>query len=291
MPSLPSNPSIPLPAKPAAGAHRVPRSAKAFTLTEILVACAIMGILSVILFSALSEVTNVISLAQGKTTTYQDVRTVMEQMSRELQQAIPYDNPDHVPTFVATNSYVTGVSDGHLHFIAVIDNTSGQEEVEVHYIYDGENTLYKALVPYGSGSSAWDIDAGPSSGWLPDRWWRDTPDWSPYSTVLKSSTFYTPVLDGVKSFQFLVWTNTVTPCAHGIYPPCFNTTIPIGAANACIHAQSWQTNMLPAYIQVNLEVFDGQVIRRWGTAANAFTKVPNQVRSFHNLVCFPRSTE
>jgi type II secretory pathway pseudopilin PulG len=148
---------------------------QAFTALEMLVATFVLSLLSIILFTTLDSVTKVTTTAQGKSLVYQDIRTVLDGVAREMQQAIPISS--------GSNDAFRGGS-GELHFIATIDNNKGYEEVEVHYQLSG-GTLKKTMT-YGD-DSAWDFDN-------PGAW---------YTTV--GTLGYAPILEGVKDFKFEFW--------------------------------------------------------------------------------------
>ncbi|MDD2706515.1 MAG: hypothetical protein PHV34_00785 [Verrucomicrobiae bacterium] len=243
------------------------RGRGAFSVLEMLVASALLSVISVILFTTLSQVTDATAGAQSKALLYQNTRMGVEQLGRELQQAAPYI-PD--PPVGGHNAFVC--KPDNLHFIAVIDNNKGYEEVEVHYIYDGTNALLKSVVPYDgtSGTPQWNIDLST---------WMNTPGIDDQDS--NGDKYFTPVLEGVKAVNFMMWTNAPPDLTN---PNNFSAWNP-GPAN------------IPTYINVEIKMYDPQVIRRWGSAANAWTKLSfaspgmhtNLLRTFNILVHLPRS--
>lgn len=251
----------------------------AFTLVEMLVAVALLGMIASLLFFSLDQVSRATASGLGKATMYQDLRTVADQMSRELQQAIPFVAVDG---FGNTNSIFVGRTtlpqgtagnDAQVHFVATIDNNTGYEEVEVHYMYDGTNTLWKAFA-YGSTNTttAWDFQS-PSAfdnglpGIASGTWGR---------TPLPYSTDYSPVLYGVKSctFQFSSDPATLT-----------NSNVAL--------TKDWlgRGPSIPSYVKVSLVVFDAAVLRRWGSADQVPVSLTNLARSSTFFVQLPRSVE
>lgn len=228
----------------------------AFTLIEMLAAMALLGLISSLLFFSLDQVTRATTQGLGKSTMYQDARTVIDQMSRELQQAIPYVAIIPPPPAIggATNNIFIAEtlpppSPSQIHFVATIDNNTGYEEAEVHYYYDGSNTLYKALTLYGT--NIWDFQDNPILGGTGPGSWDQTP--LPPPPIPGPTDPYAPVLDGVQSLSFNFWTNSP-----------LSGDIPVNLWLA-------KKNSIPAYVEVTLVVYDANVIRRWGSADKATT--------------------
>ncbi len=232
---------------------------RAFTLVEMLVAVALLAMISSLLFFSLDQVSRAAAGGLGKATMYQDLRTVTDQMGRELQQAIPLVAVTSVG--VTNNIFVAGAytTEQHLHFVATIDNNTGHEEVEVHYVYDGTNALWKALTYYGS--AFWDFQTVQSSCDF-NTGWDQTP-------TLSAPDQYAPVLLGVKAltFEFTSSTNSVLPY--------------------------WKNEKynLPAYVRVSLLVFDSSILRRWGSAHLVPDSLTNQARRTEFFVQLPRQNE
>lgn len=244
-----------------------------FSLLEILVATALLSFISIFLFSTLNTLTNTVSSEQHRSRSFQDARTVVDQMGRELQQTI-------TGFFGPTNAYhdvFHAISTGNfgdpseLHFLAVLDNSAGHEEVEVHYRFDGTNTLYKSLVlakwPNGSVDvKNWDFNT--------NRDWKDTPK-------PDDLTMYSPVLEGVRSMELKFW------------------RVPYGPQNDdALIRTSWpdthpwcQTNFAPSFADIVIKAYDQSLIKKFGTALDVPVTMTNNLRNFHFIVQIPRSEE
>lgn len=251
----------------------------AFTLVEMLVSTALLGLIASLLFFSLDQVSRATSGGLGKATMYQDVRTTVDQMSRELQQAIPYVAVDGSG---ATNNIFLGKTaawpqnhtatcDAQMHFVATIDNNTGYEEVEVHYMFDGTNTLWKALTYYGGTNSDWDfqkdVNFNTSLNGINVGSWARTP--IPYD--ISASQPYAPVLNGVWACRFEFSSST----------------------NSASFSDSWLGNhqAIPGYVRVTLMVFDSSILRRWGSANKVPNTQTNLVRTIEFLVQLPRANE
>jgi prepilin-type N-terminal cleavage/methylation domain-containing protein len=283
-----------------------------FTVLEMLVATAILAGMSFMLFTALDHITDTIQKAHSRTANYQDTRMILDQMSRELQQAIPGNygggnsNPpiyNHI--FYAREAGGARSTAGFglpnpsgLHFIAVIDNQEGHEEVEVHYHYDNENTLWKCMIPYpqtmpapaadwtAADHNPWDFVV-PMGGRAP---WHNTPEAAPNM----DTRYYTPILTGVYKMTFQTWVTEALPTKDNMveadWPDYFQP---------CDHEDFPTYNTIPNFIRVNLEVFEPHVIKRFGTAQKAYTelekigtgKAKEYLKTYSIMVQLPRSRE
>lgn len=232
-------------------------SSPGFTIIEMLAAIAILTILSALLFSSLNMVTKTTSAEMGRSTIYQDARIVIDQMGRELQAAVPIvadiGGGTESNIFQASSRSISGESS--IHFVAAIDNSTERNEVEVHYYYDGDNTLYKSLVFYDSGFN-WDFESNFN--------WINTPKLP--TRPIPADCKYAPILEGVKSFTFQIWTDLALP--------------PL---------TSWQAKRsdIPAYVRITIEAYDPNIIRRWKSARLVGKAQANLVRSFSSLVILP----
>jgi prepilin-type N-terminal cleavage/methylation domain-containing protein len=248
-----------------------------FTLVEMLVSTALLSLIAGLLFFSLDQVSRATSGGLGKATQYQDLRTAVDQISRELQQAIPYVAVD---SFGSTNSIFLGKctwpnvgnsdGDAEMHFVATIDNNTGYEEVEVHYRYDGTNALWKCLTYYGgtNSSSGWDFQTdgqfNTGVGITMGKWAR-TP------TFDNSMNDYAPILYGVKAAHFE-----------------FSSSTNSGSFN-----ETWlaQRQAIPGYIRITLSTYDSAVLRRWGSANFVPNTQTNLLRTIQFFVQLPRANE
>lgn len=249
---------------------------KAFTLMEILVSTVLLSFLTVLLFSILNTISTTVIEETNRMRNYQDSRIAMDQISRELQQTIPgfygpVGNFNHI--FQAS----TNGAACQLHWIAVIDNPVGHEEVEVHYYYDGTNTLYKSLIFAGYGgpidSTRWDFNTSPT--------WHQTP---PLPTGESITNRYSPILTGVKSMSYELW-------RLGTYPTSAGTNNPPSDLEWPGTDLLTRTNFVPAFVRVKLQVFDQQIVRKFGTAAAIPEAMTNQARNYTIMVNIPRSED
>jgi prepilin-type N-terminal cleavage/methylation domain-containing protein len=239
-----------------------------FTAMELLVATALLAVMTGLLFTMVASITDITTYNYGRSTVFQDSRVIIDQMGRELQQAVPYVTTDGL----TTNDIFLGVSSlfgAELHFVAVIDNNRGREEAEVHYLWDGSNTLYKSIVFSGdtnvAGVPIWDFaDNTPIK---PD--WFRTPTNS-YDTI---DPKYVPVLEGVLSMELNFWTNS---------PPREADVLTSWLVNP--------RNQIPNYVRVRIETLDPHLVRRYGGAINVPLSLTNSARTFSFLTFLPRST-
>lgn len=269
----------------------------AFTIVEILAAVALLSLISILLFTALNNVTNITVRGRAVINSNQDVRTVIDQMSREIQQAVPFRNapgpvppPDHI--FIVDSNALRGPATdlstpSELHFVAVIDNGSGREEAEIHYYYDGQNILYKAIIFNDDPGGNWDFQ-GPPTGGLPPGWAI-----TPGPPAPPPPAPYTPVLEGITEVNYEVWPITFTPLTAPA--PIDDMGAPAAGVN------DWAFNeRIPTYIRVTIRGFDSSTIRRWGSALNVpgppagpagtDLRTPSE-RTYQFLVYLPRSAD
>jgi hypothetical protein len=233
-------------------------SFKGFTVLEMLVATALLSTISILLFTALNQVTRLTAFSQGKGLLYQDVRTSIDQIGRELQQSTPYT----VVVGGTTNDIFQFNAD-ELHFVAVIDHQGTREEAEIHYAYDGTNSLRKFIC--FAGDTDWDLDSASI--------WEQTPT--------LTSDKYSSVVEGVSSFTVDVWTNA---------PPIEADKIDMG---------QWAVRLnkcqIPSYVRITVKAYDETLIRRWKTAqkleSQAASAITNQLRTFSTLVHIPLSEQ
>ena len=223
---------------------------RSFTLVEMIVAMGVLAILTFLLFSVLNETTRAISMSAGRTRVYTDLRVVVDQLSRDLQQSVK-DN-----RYNCFYGYPY-----RLNFVATIDNNSGNEEAEVGYIWNSSNFTFCKSLQFSTRNSIantnWEIsEAQTNSG----TQWQNTP-----ATNNPDVNEYVSILDNVQSVVFTYRDTN------------FNT-------NATWVFFSKGSN-LPAYVQTVISVCDPQdVIRYQGVAS-----VPSWLlRTFTNEVYVPR---
>lgn len=159
------------------------RTSLSFTLVEMIVALAVLSILTVILFSVLSEVSRAISLSSGRTGAFTDAQIVLDQLSRELQQAV---NDPHYKCFVGHSN--------EIHFVATIDNNSGDEDAAVGYCfrpftatnnpYCLAKTLQFSTKVNKAANDNWLVGAARTNDLI--RWWDNKPPLDQYVTVLEN---------------------------------------------------------------------------------------------------------
>jgi type II secretory pathway pseudopilin PulG len=235
------------------------RSQAGFTVLEMLIACLLLSILSIMLFQALDNVTRITSRFQGKGAIYQDTRVVLDQLTRDLQQAMPYTTS--IPGLEAFRAKHGGPRvASELHFVASIDNPKGSEETEVHYYYDGVNTIWKTTVLFAP-PTYWDIDV--------NLGWYGTPSLPMGGAPSGGQQYdYYPILEGVDSFTFKYWTNNIP------------MKIP-----ALVADNEWKNmgDHIPAYFEAKIAMFDRYQLRRWGTAENIRTAASIQTNLMENF--------
>jgi type II secretory pathway component PulJ len=228
-----------------------------FTLVEMIVAMGILSVLTVLLFSVLSETTRAINMSSGRTKVYTELRVVIDQFSRDLQQTVDDDR---------FNCF-QGVASNDIHFVSTIDNNTGNEEAEIGYIYYARSNWLLKTVQFSqkgnplSLNGNWNVgDAQAGIGaWGND--WRTTPD-----TNATIGTEYVVVLEGVRHFS-VSYLNT----------------------NFVSAGTSWdftgQGKRLPSYVITTIGLCDPQDVIRYRGAANV---PPELVRWFTNQVFLPR---
>ena len=223
---------------------------RSFTLVEMIVAMGVLSILTFLLFSVLNETTRAISMSAGRTRVYTDLRVVVDQLSRDLQQSVK-DN--RYNCFYGRSNAVI--------FVATIDNKTGNEEAEVGYIWNSSNFTFCKSLQFSMRNSIantnWEIsEAQTNSG----TQWQNTP-----KTNNIDLNEYVTILDNVQSVRFVYRdTNFAT-----------NTTWTFISKGS----------NLPAYVQTVISVCDPQdVIRCRGVPF-----VPtSRLRVFTNEVYVPR---
>jgi hypothetical protein len=135
------------------------------------------------LFSVLNETSRITTSTMGKTRSTAELRLVVDQLLRELQSAV--DDNSRQCFFASSNA--TAIE---LHFLATIDNNTGNEDAEIHYYYrQSEGKLYKDMEFWtigGSTNSMWNTT---SSTWYSGA---SGPTWP---------TNYIAVLDNIKSLR------------------------------------------------------------------------------------------
>lgn len=233
----------------------------------MIVAMGILSVLTVLLFSVLSETTRAINMTSGRTKVYTDLRVVIDQMSRDLQQTVDDDR----------YNCFQGISSNEFHFVATLDNNTGNEEAEVGYYYHaGSNALMKSVQFSQKGNplalnANWNIgDAQAGVGsWGND--WETTP-------ATNTWTEYVIVLEGVRHFS-VCYLNTNFGLAFGSYPADIHN-----AANTTWDFNT-QSKRLPSYVITTIGLCDPQDVIRYRGAANVPT---NMVRWFTNQVFLPR---
>jgi type II secretory pathway pseudopilin PulG len=227
---------------------------KSFTLVEMIVAMGVLSILTVLLFSVLSETSRVISMSTGRTRVYTDLRVVIDQFSRDLQQAVDDDR----------YNCFRGESD-RIHFVATIDNNTGNEEAEVGYYYTANTgpaayqyQLCKSLQfsrKSGTNNADWDVGICQTNG-----------SGSFYTTpAVTDTTQYATVLEGVVSLSFIFRTTNGTSVT-----PWYFTN---------------QAKRLPAYVESRIGICDPQDVIRYRGVANVPAAM---VRYFTNIVYLPK---
>lgn len=212
-----------------------------FTLVEMIVAMGVLSILTFLLFSVLNETSRAISMSSGRTRVYTDLRVVVDQLSRDLQQAVDDDRYD---CFRGLTS--------ELHFVATIDNNTGNEEAEVGY-YWSNFTLLKSVQfskRNGSNNALWNI---------PSNLWWNTP-------APGDASNYIAILENVQSFRFTYYDTNFNPVLSNWF-------------------FASQGNQLPAYIRTVIGVCDPQDVIRY----RGISSVPSPlIRWFTNQVYVPR---
>lgn len=211
-----------------------------FTLVEMIVAMGVLSILTFLLFSVLNETSRAITMSSGRTKIYSDLRVVVDQICRDLQQSIV---DARYTCFIGKAS--------EMHFVSTIDNNTGNEEVEVGYFFDAtSNTLLKTLqfsLRAGTNNPNWDIT---------NSWVTKTTNWAGTPTT-GDRTNYTAVLEGVRSVTFKYMSTNDTVSATWIsnqVPAYVETSIGIcdpqdvirfrGAANVSSNLIRYFTNIV-----------------------------------------------
>ena len=252
---------------------------KGFTIVEMLAATALLSMIAIILFSALNTVTSITARGTAAAFQSQDTRMIVDQMSREIQQAIPYVasvagvNNDIFRAFNTVNAQ--GKTEADLHFVAVLDNNTGHEEAAIHYVYDGTNTIRKCIDLYGRKFYPGEVTAWT---FATDPLWINSPSYNPGDP---DNYNYQPILEGVKSMTFEVWSKNSSPPAteSAGLPPEYDEW-PAGKAQE-----------IPAYVRINIQSYPPDVIRRWGSADKVTGLQTNSLRYNSFLIHLPRSQE
>lgn len=260
--------------------HQLPRipcnGVRAFTVVEMLAAIALLSMISILLFTALNNITNITTTTMAKASIYQEGRTIIDQMGRELQQMMPYTI---ITATGAIENFTTEVVSPKkfMDWVAVIDNNEGHEEAEMHYYYDGSNTLYKAIVFYSNVVPDWD--------WNTNSFWRNTPDYADGNTF---GTNFAPVLEGVRSVTFQLWATNQDPNINA-------------SPNLPVATWTGKTNEIPGYVRISIEAYPPNVIRRWksalastgviGALGGVMGNDTNNFQTYNLFVHIPRSSE
>ena len=221
-----------------------------FTLVEMIVAMGVLSILTFLLFSVLNETSRAILMSSGRTRVYTDLRVVVDQLSRDLQQSVDDNRYNCFRGFTS-----------ELHFVATIDNNTGNEEAEVGYFWSNNFTLCKSVQfsqKKSSNNALWDIGAAQTNG--PSYDWWSLPK-------LGDSSNYVAILENVRSVRFTYLDTN------------FN---PVVGSNWLFSSQG---NQLPAYIQTVFGVCDPQDVVRYQGVSAVDSKL---VRYFTNQVYLPR---
>lgn len=222
-----------------------------FTLVEMIVAMGVLSILTVLLFTVLSETSKAITLSSGRSKIYTDLRVVVDQMARDFQQSVDDDR------YNCFHGYSNRV-----HFVATIDNNTGNEEAEVgYYYYIGSNMLLKSVQFSKKGypstaNSDWQIGTAQTNA---ATTWETSPATNNFAE-------YVTVLENVKHVEFQYRDTNFTLVA----PPWLFTS---------------RSSNLPAYVRIIIAVADpNDVIRYRGMNNVSWTLV----RWFTNEVYLPR---
>ncbi len=231
-----------------------------FTLVEMIVAMGVLAILTALLFTVLNETSRLTSQTMGRSKVFTDVRVVMEQYARELQEAV--SDPQRQCFWSGNISGTNGT-----HWIATIDNNTGNEDVEVHYIFDSTTYTVRKCLEFwttnGFANQYWDCTNGNTT------WYTGA-----NGPSVSGSSEYVTVLEGVLNFTNRFSTNRSVAGAWA------NTWDYRSSA-------SGRSN-LPAYVETTLQIFDPQDLVRYRGAANIPT---NQVRTFTIVTFLPRQQQ
>ena len=225
------------------------RRSFSFTLVEMVVAMGVLSILTYLLFTVLNETAKVVTLNTGKTKVYTDVRIAMDLLNRDLQQTV---DDNYRRCFFAS----TASGSNRIHFIATIDNNTGNEDAEIGYVYTAASNKLMKCVEFwsyaGVTNANWDSMSNTNT-------WYNTP-------TIGYAPNYIHVIDNVRDCQFRFSRDSSNWVTSWDY--------------------SANTNLLPAYVYTTITVCDPQDVIRYRGIANVPT---NLNRTFTNVVFLPRT--
>jgi prepilin-type N-terminal cleavage/methylation domain-containing protein len=142
--------------RPGDAAVRGRKSRAAFTLIELMVSMAILGLIMAILFSIFEQVNKAWLNSENRVETFTQARAILDLLSREVSQAVA------TPTITF---YGKDIND--IYFVAPLNTDSGglADLCEVGYEFDpNQLTLRRRFTQ--SANAAWDFYANPAG------WWR-----------------------------------------------------------------------------------------------------------------------
>ena len=243
------------------------RSRAAFTLIELMVSMAILGLIMVILFSIFEEVNKAWLNSENRVETFTQGRAVLDLLSRELSQA------------VATPKITFYGDVNKLYFIAPVntDPANQADLCEVGYEYESVDTLGKPTMKITrrltlptaaniAAGSYWDFYANPSS------WWNDSVE---PAGSFDPNTQATLVTNGILNLQFQ-------------YLKKDGTTLPTP------YRSEANLNTLPYAVVVYIDAVDTRtaaklrLVPNVGTAWQSITN--STLRSFSTTVYLPNTS-
>lgn len=242
----------------------------AFTLIELMVSMAILGLIMVMLFSIFEQINKAWLKGENRVETFTQARATLDFLSRELSQA------------VATPKITFYGDTNKVYFIAPVntDPANQADLCEVGYEYEsvdtgsGKPTLKitrRLTLPTAANvavNSYWDFYANPS------KWWNDSAEPTGSFDPNGQATLATNNVLNLR-FEYLKKDGTFFP-----------VTSP--------YRSELNGNTLPYAVLISLDVVDSRtatqlrLVQNTGTAWQTITN--STLRSFSTLVYFPNTS-
>ena len=241
----------------------------AFTLIELMVSMAILGLIMVMLFSIFEQINKAWLKGENRVETFTQARAILDLMSRELSQA------------VATPKITFYGDTNKVYFIAPVDasGTNQADFCEVGYEYELVDASSKPTLKITrrltlptianiAANSYWDFYANPTA------WWNDsaepTGSFDPNGQATLASNSVLKL-----RFEYLKKDGTLFP-----------TTTP--------YRSEANNNSLPYGVLIYLDVVDSRTatqLRLVGNSGTAWQSITNStLRSFSTVVYLPNTS-
>lgn len=241
-------------------------AASAFTLVELLLSTAILGLLAIVLTSLVGAVSRAWTAGEQQISKFQDGRAVLELISRELSHAVISPKLQ----FVQNPSFPGGVSQransDSIFWQAPVAETGAGNLAEVGYYLAADYQLRRFFVP-PSDAANYQIFTSPN---------QPTASAAPWVTTFVSDAVSTPVATGVLAFwvrsydingDLVPWLSSVAPGVGSLKynsaahfqpavagrPTSFKYTNPSSTA---------QAHLLPNAVELTIVTLDPQTFNR-----------------------------